>query len=125
MKKTNLFSLLFLIAFGSIFFVACTEENDDPEPTDTLTGDEYTYDVHTAPIFTNMCATSGCHTSGAAIGSLANYADAKDFTQRGRVMGSIKHEAGFSPMPKNAAKVSDQIIETIQQWIDDGYLEKI
>lgn len=125
MKKKNILGLLFLVAFTSLLFIACNDISGDPEPVNTPTGDEYTYDVHAEPIFTNLCATSGCHTSGAGIGSLANYADAKAFTQAGRVIGSMSHESGFSPMPKNAPKVSDQIIETIQKWMDDGYLEKI
>jgi hypothetical protein len=121
MKIKNAFTLAFFIVFGALFFVACTEESDDPEPTDN--SEKFTYSTHAEPILTNFCATTGCHVSGAQVGSLANYNDAKAFVQVGRIMGSIKHDAGFSPMPKGQAKLSDQVIETIQQWIDDGLRE--
>lgn len=121
MKKSNLLVLFAILFSGAFFIVSCTEEpGEDPEPSDD---DSYTYTTHASPIFNNFCATSGCHVSGAGIGSLANYDDAKAFAQGGRILGSIKHENGYSPMPKNDAKLSDQMIETIEKWINDGLKE--
>jgi len=36
------------------------------------------------------------------------------------LMGTIKHESGWSPMPKNGNKLSDCKIQKIDRWILDG-----
>jgi len=36
------------------------------------------------------------------------------------LMGTIKHEAGYSAMPKNGMQLSDCKITQTQKWIDDG-----
>ncbi|MGB1038999.1 MAG: hypothetical protein ACPGYY_10165 [Bacteroidia bacterium] len=125
MKNIKIY-LTILLAFGVLTFSACSDDSADPAPdtTDDNTEEKYNYETHAAPILNNYCATSGCHVSGATIGSLEGYADAKAFAQYGRIMGTLNHEEGFSPMPKNQAKLSDVVISTIQKWIDDGLLEK-
>jgi hypothetical protein len=40
----------------------------------------------------------------------------------GKLYGSIAHQAGFSPMPKNGAKLSDCEITQVQRWIAAGSL---
>ena len=126
----NLQSLL--IVFTVIAFVsmqAC-KDNDpvEPTPTDTTSNDttnntKITYTADAAVILNASCAVSGCHVSGAAVGSLQGYADAKSFAGFGRMMGAVNHQTGFSPMPKNGTKLSDEKIATLQSWIDDGLLE--
>lgn len=125
MKNIKLYTIA-LVMGGSLIFSACSDDTDPVEPvvdpidnpTDTTT---YTADVK--PIFDGSCAFSGCHASGSGVGSLATYADAKTYTESGRVVGAIKHESGFSNMPKNGTKLADDKIATIEKWITDGYLE--
>jgi len=82
-----------------------------------------TYTADAAPVLDASCAVSGCHTSGAGIGSLEGYADAKKFAEGGRLVGVMKHESGFSPMPKNGDKLADDKIAAVEKWIADGLLE--
>lgn len=41
-----------------------------------------------------------------------------DVANNSRIMGSVKHEPGFSPMPKNAGKLPDCEINQLQKWFD-------
>ncbi len=72
------------------------------------------------PIISTRC--TGCHTGSGAGGGvhLANYSDVVAAANNGSLMGSIRHEAGYSPMPKNSGKLPDCKINTIQIWINNG-----
>ncbi|MFY0643480.1 MAG: hypothetical protein JXR19_03365 [Bacteroidia bacterium] len=120
MKNIKLFSV-FLLALGLVFFNSCKDE-EEPTPGDPVETDA-TYTDDAAPILNASCAYTGCHVSGAMIGSLANYDDAKTFAGWGKLIPSVKHEAGVSPMPKNASKLSDDKIATLEKWIADGLKE--
>ncbi|NNJ54618.1 MAG: hypothetical protein HKP14_00720 [Bacteroidia bacterium] len=121
MKNIKLLSLL-IFAISVITFSSCSDDDPDPEPTPVET--KTTYDGAAKAVIDGNCATSGCHTSGAMIGSLEGYADANTFAGYGRMLGAVKHEMGYSPMPKNSAKLSDTDIATLESWINDGLLEK-
>ncbi len=64
----------------------------------------------------------GCHSGPQPSGniSLENYASIVVQAESGRLFGAISHSAGFSPMPKNAPKLSDCKIEQVKIWIEDG-----
>jgi mono/diheme cytochrome c family protein len=113
--KNTLLALALIGGFG--FFQSCNPDEETPERT-------FTYEQDAKGIFDANCATAGCHASGSPVGSLANYADAKAMAENGRILGAIKHESGFSPMPKGQAKMSDEDIASIEQWIVDGLEEK-
>ncbi|MBE0638078.1 MAG: hypothetical protein IH598_06145 [Bacteroidales bacterium] len=72
------------------------------------------------PIIQNRCY--GCHSGGSPSGgiSLTNHTDLVAVANNGSLMGAIRHEQGYSPMPKNGAKLSDCNISQIQKWINDG-----
>ncbi len=105
----------FILGF---FLVSCgKDENVDPCVTTGLT---YTKDIKT---LLASCASVGCHNSGSPVGSLANYADTKVYIGFGRILGSLKHSNGFSPMPQGGAKLSDCNISKIEAWIAAGMPE--
>ncbi len=128
MKNIKLYTLALVIG-TSLVFTACSDDTEPVEPVDPIdnptdtTSAKTTYTADAKLIFDGSCAFSGCHASGSGVGSLATYADAKTYTESGRVIGAIKHESGFSNMPKNSNKLSDAKIATIEKWITDGYLE--
>jgi mono/diheme cytochrome c family protein len=64
----------------------------------------------------------GCHSGASPSGgvSLEDHADMVAAVNSGRMMGTIRHEPGYSPMPQNGAKLSDCTISQIQKWINDG-----
>jgi len=75
---------------------------------------------HIWPLVENNCL--GCHSGGTPGGGiyLNNYANIVAVAESGQLWGAINHEQGFSPMPKNANKLSDCKIRQIQIWIEDG-----
>lgn len=90
----------------------CDDEDCDLE--------NVTYSQTISPIIEGRCL--GCHSGPNPEGgvSLASHGDVVTWIQNGRLMGAIRHEQGFSAMPKNGAKLSDCNIDQFQKWIDDG-----
>lgn len=89
----------------------------DQEDCDTV---NVTFSGTVMPVIQNNC--TGCH-SGATPGggiTLETHSDIVTVADNGRLMGSITHSAGFSPMPQNGDKLSDCTIAQIQKWIDNG-----
>lgn len=82
----------------------------------------FTYSAAVKPIMDNKC--TGCHNPGNLGGNidLSTYNAVKIVALNGKLFGSISHQAGYSPMPKNAAKLSDCEIAQIQKWIAAGSL---
>lgn len=64
----------------------------------------------------------GCHagTAPSAGINLSSYAGVAAVAQSGRLYNAITHTAGYSPMPKNAAKLSDCQITQVRKWIESG-----
>ncbi|MBE0661216.1 MAG: hypothetical protein IH597_02010 [Bacteroidales bacterium] len=72
------------------------------------------------PVIQNRCF--GCHNGASASGGirLENHANLVTVANSGQLMGAIRHDQGFSPMPQNGQKLSDCNITQIQLWINDG-----
>ncbi|MFM8805871.1 MAG: c-type cytochrome domain-containing protein [Sphingomonadales bacterium] len=66
----------------------------------------------------------GCHSATSPGGNinLLTYASVRTVALNGKLYGSIAHQSGFSPMPKNSAKLSDCEITQVQRWIAAGAL---
>jgi hypothetical protein len=66
----------------------------------------------------------GCHTTNNSSGGfdLSNYQGVVNAIANNKLIGSIKHLSGYSPMPKNTAALSNCAIQSIQKWIDAGHL---
>lgn len=80
----------------------------------------YKYSTAIQPLLAKYC--TGCHNSQAPSGGyvLDTYEEVKTFALSGKLLGAIKHETGFSPMPKGGAKLSDCQVTQVQKWIADG-----
>lgn len=100
----------------------CSKDNEEnqvvtPPPACTTANMSFTADV--LPIISSNCG--GCHgASPTAPFSLTNYTEIKAKADNGQLIGAITHAAGFSPMPKGGAKLSDCNISKIQAWIAQG-----
>jgi len=83
---------------------------------------QFTYAAVIKPIMDNKCA--GCHKAGNLGGNVdvSTYNGTKVVALNGKLLGSIAHQAGFSPMPKNSAKLSDCEITQVRRWITAGSL---
>lgn len=75
---------------------------------------------HILPNIQTNCL--GCHSANQPGGGIAltNHAQIAQSASAGRLMGSIRHVAGFSPMPKNGTKLSNCQITQFKKWIENG-----
>ena len=81
-----------------------------------------TYSRSVVPILSSNCITChGGNTPSAGI-KLDAYADVKVQATNGRLWGAVSHSTNYSPMPKNAAKMSTCNLAKIKKWLDAGAL---
>jgi cytochrome c5 len=78
------------------------------------------YSRSIAPIISSSC--NSCHSGSSPSFNvrLDNHADLKAQVTNGKIPGVITHASGFSPMPKNAPKLSTCNITLITKWIEAG-----
>ena len=81
---------------------------------------EMSYEKDIKPIIEMDCY--GCHSAAANFGNvtLEDYEELLKYVNNSALLGVIKHEKGFSPMPKNQAMLLECEIEKIESWIADG-----
>ena len=117
MNKLKFVIVLFLI----IFFGSCYYDVEEElyQTIECSTAD-MSYQSDILPILENNCLQ--CHDAASNFGgiTLEGFDQLKTYVNNNQLIGVIKHEAGFSPMPKNAAKLLDCEIEKIEAWITDG-----
>ncbi len=107
------------------FSQSCRHEPIEPfKSTDDMMGnieDDFTFSTGVFPIIENNCV--GCH--GGANPSagipLTTYSEIFPFAASGGLYGVINHEPGYTPMPLGANKLNDSDVNTVKQWIDDGF----
>lgn len=80
-----------------------------------------TYSTKIRPLIDVWCV--GCHHSGNKGGGidLSNYNGMVSSIANHKLLGSLNHLAGFSPMPQNAAPLQKCDIDAIEKWINHGY----
>lgn len=87
------------------------------QPCDTL---DITYSTSIRLIIDNHCI--GCHdvpsTGGGIL--LNSWAEVADQSLHGNLLCSVYHDPHCSPMPKNAAQLSDCDLKKISIWVDSG-----
>lgn len=134
------FLTLLLLGFV-VVFASCSDDDDDKDDAPTTTDSDSDSDSNSdsdsdsdndttdstmvsfasavQPILTTSCAP--CHISASSGGyNFSNYDGVKAAVDANELLESIKHEDGVSPMPKNADKLSDALIATIETWINEG-----
>ena len=70
----------------------------------------------------NNCLNCHSGNNPSANINLQGYANARAAAGGGRLIGSINHAAGFSPMPQGGNKMSACDINKIKAWIDGGMI---
>lgn len=111
------------IAIGVIVFMqSCYYDVEDelyPQaaPCDTT---NVTYSNTVWPIINSNCTS--CHSGSAPAGNirLEDYNDISAAANNGSFLGVIKHEPGWSPMPKGGGKLNDCEIAQIETWVNQG-----
>ncbi len=123
-----MYNKLLLLLGAGIILTACASENGedqtpDSPPAPTCNTTDVTYAMTVAPLLQKNC--TGCHNNNApAAGiNLTTYASVKASATRGSLVGSVNHDAGYSPMPKGRAKLADCDIAQLRKWVTDGALD--
>jgi hypothetical protein len=52
--------------------------------------------------------------------SLEGYNNVVNIADDGRLLGVVRHEAGYPAMPKNSPKLPDCDIRQLEIWIENG-----
>jgi mono/diheme cytochrome c family protein len=117
MKKT--IPVLGMIVIACCFignFTGCYYDKEVTTCTDTASS----YTTHIKPIIEANCAT--CHGANNPGGNhdYSKWQGLNEVALNGLLTGAITHAPGFSPMPKNRAKLSDCQVNQIKRWINAG-----
>lgn len=120
--KNYILPLVFLILSGCYYD---SEEALYGKPGTGCNTDITNFSTEIMPILQSNCLS--CHSNSAAPSSgsgikLQDYADVKANVLNGKLMGTIQHSSGYSPMPKGGVKLSDCNILILNTWITKGTL---
>jgi len=117
--------LLATVIFTAIAFVGSGCYNDKANelyPEGNCDTSNVTYSAVIGPIIQTNCAYSGCHSATNPAGNIPmnDYAAVLTVVNNGRLIGTMNHESGFSPMPQGGVKLSDCIINKVRIWVNNG-----
>jgi len=117
-------SILLVVISYLLINTSCTKNNKEDivaglTPCDTT---NTTYNAVIKPILDQYCNSNGCHnaTSIAAGYNLEDYNALKPVALGSRFLQTLRHEPGFSRMPKGADKLTDCQIKKIEIWVNNG-----
>jgi len=112
---------LWVLVSALIFLTACYyDKEDELYPPNSGPKSNVSFSTDVLPILSNNCFV--CHSTAAALGNviLEGHDQTLIYVNNGSLLGSIKHESNFIPMPNGSAKLSNTLIETIEVWIAEG-----
>jgi mono/diheme cytochrome c family protein len=104
-----------------IALVSCVSNvEEELYPPDTCDTTQVTYSATIAPIIELNCYE--CHGGEATISGipLEGYANLKAVVDEGRLVGAVRHEDGYSAMPKDAQALPECQLLQIEKWVDEG-----
>ncbi|HEX6432027.1 MAG TPA: hypothetical protein VF008_30255 [Niastella sp.] len=116
--------LIISFVITALLVVTCKHEipltDNNPPENDTCGIIVFTYSGGVAPLMTTYCTR--CHnatTTRAGI-DLSSYDGVKTVALNGRLLGSIKKETGYKPMPPGSTKLTSCQVLQIEKWIQAG-----
>lgn len=115
--------IIALVATCSLVMNACTyNSEEDLYLTTSCDTVDMSYSQDILPIIRDNCYS--CHSQSANFGNvtLEGYNVLNTYVSNKGLLGTIRHEPGFSPMPQNRAMLIECQIEKIEAWIDQGAL---
>lgn len=125
MKTTVKLGLITTIILTALFVVTCKHEipltdKDGNNNTDTCGNLPFTYSGAVASLMTTYCTKCHGATSPKAGIDLSTYNGVKAVALNGKLLGTIKKETGFKPMPPGTTKIPDCQIRQIEKWVQAG-----
>ena len=125
MRKKFLAAGLLLVGFAA-FTGSCSSENKAAMNVAPATGCDtanVTFQLTIQPLNNLYCAIAGCHTTSAMASGydFSSYADVKRAADNGSLLGSLRHDPKYSPMPRGTNdKLSDCEIAKYAKWVAAG-----
>ncbi len=119
--QTIKYGLISAVFIGLLAFASCYNDNyQDLYPSGSCDTTSVSYAKDVWPVISAQC--SGCHSGSAPGGNirLENYNDVVTLAKNGKLLGSIRWDKGYSPMPKGGAKLSSCTIAKMEKWVNDG-----
>lgn len=119
--KHQPFIIILLIA---LFSYSCYYDNEEdlyPEISNECDTLNVTFNNEITTLLQDNCWSCHSNNNAPALGAnieLENYTDV--VSNDATVLGSIKHEPGYSPMPKNGGKLNNCSISQFEAWINQG-----
>lgn len=116
--KANFIAYCLLVSLY-LFSTSCGKESVD---TVDCMGQTPTYSVDTKPILDASCAQTNCHDSVTKENGydFSTYATARPISQQENFLGAIQHKQGFTPMPDSGPKLSQDKIDLLTCWVQNG-----
>ena len=107
------------ILFGFLVLISCTSDNYEDYYGEKCDDSNVSYSASIQPLLQNRCIS--CHNSNFPSGGvrLDNFSEVKKQVDSGRLLGSIKHEPEYAPMPQGS-KLDDCSINKVEIWINNG-----
>jgi cytochrome c553 len=123
MKTTVKPGLITTLVLTALFAVTCKHDiplTDGDNNADSCGNVVFTYSGGVAPLMTTYCTR--CHGGTSPRGGidLSTYDGVKTVALNGRLLGSIKKETGYKPMPPGTTKLQDCQIRQIEKWVKAG-----
>ena len=107
---------LIMVALAGCFY----DLGEELRAGETCPPDSISFAAQVLPILDQQC--NSCHSSRAAFGGVV--LDVHDsvlvFVEDGSLLGSVRHEDGYSPMPPDQSKLPDCEIQQLTIWIQEG-----
>jgi hypothetical protein len=129
MKNRIVFSLA-LPALAILLQVSCTHDAANPDfaanaDCSQIDPAQNTYSNSIKAILDANCATADCHDAITRENgvNLSSYASAKDAFQNDVALCAIHHGSGCAPMPNEKPMLSAGIINQIDCWVRNGFLQ--
>ncbi|HEX5001049.1 MAG TPA: hypothetical protein VFW78_01005 [Bacteroidia bacterium] len=116
------FVVLF-ITFGVAGIQSCyydVEEELYPNVNTSCDTTGVTYTNSIVPVLSANCYS--CHNQGSAQGGviLDDYLNVYAHATDGTLLGAIRWDAGYKPMPQGGAKLNDCTIKIFETWVNAG-----
>ena len=119
MKSITSAFILFLIIIFSCFYDS--EESLYPVIGNICDTTNVTYTSSIVPLLQNNCLSCHSNINAASQGGNVHLQDYTDVnSNKTKILNSIKHLPGASPMPKGGAKLKDCLIQQVEIWINKG-----
>ena len=111
-----------LLVLVAAFIIALSSCGKDDVDTAECNGSAPTYTSDIKAILDASCAKSGCHDPITKQNGydFSTYATAKPISQMEVFLGAVQHKDGYTPMPDDGPKLSNDKIMLLTCWVQNG-----